>query len=60
MLQQVEVETTSGSPDLDEAAIAAARGWKFNPAHDGYKYVSAWIGIPVNFELDDASESPAA
>ena len=53
MLQQVEVETSSGSPDLDEAAIAAVRGWEFNAAHDGYKAIPAWIGIPVNFSLDE-------
>lgn len=53
-LQQVEVETSSGSPDLDEAAIAAVRDWRFNPAHDGYKAVPAWIGVPVNFSLDES------
>lgn len=63
--QQVEVDRSSGSDDLDAAAIAAAREWSFNPAHDGYKPVPAWIGVPVNFELDetaptDAAEAPAA
>ena len=60
MVQQVEVETSSGSGDLDEAAKAAVRKWTFNAAHDGYKSVAAWVGVPVNFSLDDAPASTSS
>jgi protein TonB len=50
--EQVELEASSGSPDLDEAAIAAAREWNFDPAHDGYKAIPSWVLVPVNFSLD--------
>lgn len=50
--EQVELEASSGSPDLDEAAIAAAREWNFDPAHDGDKAIPSWVLVPVNFSLD--------
>ncbi len=58
-VQQVEIEATSGSSDLDEAAKASVRKWAFNAANDGYKDVATWVGIPIDFSLDDVP-SPGA
>jgi bla regulator protein BlaR1 len=59
-VQQVEVESSSGSKDLDSAAVETVRGWKFNAAHDGYKPVAAWVGVPIDFSLKDSATSPAS
>jgi TonB family protein len=60
--QQVEVDGSSGSAELDAAAVAAVRKWRFNPANDGYKNVSAWVHVPINFSLTDqpSEDAPAA
>ena len=58
--QQVEVEASSGSADLDEAGRAAVRKWAFNAASDGHKSVSTWIGVPIDFSLDPDSVSADA
>jgi bla regulator protein blaR1 len=58
--QQVEVEASSGSYDLDEAARTAVRKWAFNAAYDGHKAVSTWVGVPIDFSLDRDSVSPDA
>lgn len=50
--QQVEVERSSGSDDLDIAAKVAVRQWTFNPANDGRKAVPAWVTVPMVFGLD--------
>jgi bla regulator protein BlaR1 len=59
-VQQVEVEASSGSADLDAAAVATLRKWKFNAAHDGYKPVAAWVGVPIDFSLNEGDSAPAA
>lgn len=58
--QQTEVATSSGSSDLDEAALTAVRKWVFNAAHDGHKAVPTWVGVPVQFQLkpDSVNEAP--
>lgn len=57
--QQVEVEASSGSPDLDEAGMAAVRKWAFNAASDGHKAVSMWIGVPLDFQLTPGEQAAA-
>lgn len=49
---EVLVEHPSGSPHLDEAAMAAVRRWRFVPAKRGNESVEAWVLVPVEFELD--------
>jgi len=48
---EIVVWTSSGVRLLDDAAIAAARGWKFEPAFEGTVAVAAWVEVPVRFEL---------
>jgi periplasmic protein TonB len=48
---QIEVRTHSGSPRLDLAAQEAVWRWKFVPARLGGEAVSAWVLIPIVFNL---------
>ena len=59
-VQEVEVETSAGHPDLDAAAVAAVRGWRFNPARNGGKAVPSRIGVPIQFSLKETPAAPAA
>lgn len=47
----VEVERSSGYSRLDRAALDAVRKWKFVPAKQGDQPISAWVLVPLNFEL---------
>jgi TonB family protein len=52
-LGKVELAHTSGSSDLDAAALKAAVKWRFKPAlHDG-EIVAAWLEVPVRYILKD-------
>lgn len=48
---KVEVERSSGYSRLDRAALDAVRKWKFVPAKQGDQAISAWVLVPLNFEL---------
>jgi bla regulator protein blaR1 len=52
LAEQVEVERSSGSDELDQAAIDAVRNWKFNAASNGHAPVPAWVNVPITFSLD--------
>ena len=54
---EVLVDQSSGYKILDEAALKAVRKWKFTSAHRGGQTVSAWIKIPIRFELESAKKS---
>jgi len=41
----------SGMRLLDEAALAAARQWRFEPARRGDRLMTAWVEVPVRFIL---------
>lgn len=51
---QAELERSSGFDDLDHAAMAAAREWRFTPAMEDDKPVVSWVRVPVDFEPDTA------
>jgi periplasmic protein TonB len=54
-VQDARVETSSGFPRLDEAAVKhAARSWKFEPCTDDKKPVACWHRIKFRFQLKDA------
>lgn len=52
LAEQLEVQTSSGSPRLDGAAIATVRQWKFVAARRGDQPVSSWVSVPVLFRLE--------
>jgi periplasmic protein TonB len=41
----------SGLRLLDDAALAAARQWRFEPARRGDRLLTAWVEVPVRFVL---------
>jgi len=47
----VLVEQSAGHPDLDQAATAAVRQWRFDPARRGDDLVAMWVLLPVEFRL---------
>lgn len=49
---QIQVMGSSGYRSLDQAAIAAARQWKFNPATRNGVPRQGWVIIPIEFSLD--------
>jgi protein TonB len=51
----VNVQGTSGSGALDQAAVDAVRGWRFVPARQGQQPVEAWVLVPIVFRLEGAS-----
>jgi len=49
---QVELDKSSGYDRLDQAAIEAVRRWRFVPAKQGDQAFTAWVIVPINFQLD--------
>lgn len=43
----------SGHDELDEAAMAAVKGWKFVPGKLDEKPVASWVTVPIEFQLRD-------
>lgn len=50
-VMDVQILKSSGNQMLDEAALAAARQWKFSPAKQRDKFVRVYVSIPINFRL---------
>lgn len=50
---KIEIKKSSGYVDLDRAAVAAIRRWRFEPAQAGGSAVSATVEIPVIFTLSE-------
>lgn len=48
---QVQINASSGSPRLDQAAHEAVSRWKFIPAKLGAEAVGAWVLVPIVFNL---------
>ena len=49
--QQIDIETSSGSPRLDGAARDAVRHWTFRPGTRNGVAQSAWARVPIAFDL---------
>jgi len=51
---EARVQTSSGYPKLDEAAIAEAkRSWRFVPGSEDGKVVQMWVTVPLVFKLEN-------
>jgi protein TonB len=51
----VELLQGSGFRLLDEAALAQARGCRFEPAREGHQAVDSWVEFAVRFALQDGA-----
>lgn len=51
--QDLMVATSSGFARLDDAALATVKRWAFLPAKQAGRPVSAWVLVPVTFELGE-------
>lgn len=49
---EVKKSVLPGPGGLDEAAIAAVRKSKFQPAKNGGKPIAVWITLPINFKIE--------
>ena len=49
---EARVQTSSGHPRLDAAALKAARGWRFIPARQGGAAIDYWYQQSIRFALD--------
>ncbi len=50
---QVLLDRTSSFPDLDAAALdIVKKRWRFAPAKQGDRTVTAWVIVPMQFSLD--------
>ena len=47
----VKLARSSGHKELDRAALAAVRGWRFRPARRNGKAVAARVEVPLRFRL---------
>jgi TonB family protein len=52
--KSVEVNLSSGSQALDQAAAKVMKRWRFSPARSGDTPVESWVKIPIDFQLTDA------
>lgn len=50
--EEVTVFKSSGHKVLDNAALKAVKKWKFVPAQRGFKAVSSWVKVPIEFRLE--------
>lgn len=48
--ERIEVASSSGSRDLDRAAIAGVRRWRFSPAMQGGAPVAGTVNVPIRFD----------
>lgn len=50
-VEDVQVERSTGHPDLDQAALEAVRRWRFEPARQRGEPVAVVVTLPVEFRL---------
>ena len=50
---EVAVQSSSGSPRLDHAALQAVAAWRFKPARAGGRAVAGELELPIRFRLQD-------
>jgi protein TonB len=47
----IVVARSAGHADMDEAAVAAVRQWRFEPGRRGQEAVGMWVVLPVEFRI---------
>lgn len=52
LAEKVQVDTSSGYGNLDQAAVEAVKKWSFIPAKRSNQPVSAYVLVPVKFSLN--------
>lgn len=50
---KVQIDTSSGSARLDEAAMKAVKEWRFIPAKRNQQNISAYVLVPIKFSLEN-------
>ena len=50
--EDVQIEKSSGSERLDNAAMHAVKRWRFIPAKKNNQALSAYVMVPMKFSLD--------
>jgi protein TonB len=48
---EIQVQTSSGRTQLDDAALAAVKRWSFVPAKQGDDPIDGWVSVPIDFKL---------
>ena len=51
IVQDVQINTSSGHPALDQAALRVGQIMKFSPAMNRDKVVPVWVSVPVSFQV---------
>ncbi len=51
--EDVQIEKSSGSDRLDNAAVSAVKRWRFIPAKKNNQPLSAYVLVPMKFSLDN-------
>jgi periplasmic protein TonB len=49
---EVQIEITSGSERLDNAAVNAVKKWRFIPAKKNNQPLSAYVLVPMRFSIN--------
>lgn len=50
--EKIEIQASSGSTRLDQAALQAVTQWRFVPARKGAEPVTEWVVVPIVFSLE--------
>lgn len=48
---EIQIQTSSGRSQLDDAAVAAVKRWSFVPAKQGDVPQAGWVSVPIDFKL---------
>ena len=51
IVQDVQVNQSSGHPALDNAAMRVGQTMEFSPAMNRDKQVPVWVSIPITFQV---------
>ncbi|WP_249679038.1 energy transducer TonB [Pseudomonas abieticivorans] len=48
---EIQIQTSSGRQQLDDAALAAVKRWSFVPAKQGDVAQDGWVSVPIDFKI---------